>query len=474
MVKLNRNRFARSGLSLGMVAALVGGMGLTRTIALSVLLDATSFGIAMTFSLVTTLIEMTSTMGLDRLLVQAKNGEEVRFQRTLQTIQLMRGVFGTVVIFALSYPIALFFKTPDALWAYQIIAVVPLLKGLVNIDPYRQQRGGKIVLVTLLELASVTTATMVAVALALLDYGYQSMLYSILIQLVFYGLLMSYFSERPLRLAFEKEVALEAFRFGWPLQLNAMLLFLAFYADRLIIGRIFGIEIFGVFSLATSLTLTPTIIVAKTVQTLALPVLSQAKGTSDDQKELVQSVVEICIAAGIVIQCLLLPFVIFGSGIIAPHNEVLFGAMIILMSAGQTFRIAKAGPAIIHLAIGNTKVQLVANITKLLVLPISVLVAAVSNSITLVILTGIAAELCGFLISIYWKATLIKFAFKRVMLHCSFSIIIPMLYFAAIWLQKFQSALAYLLVTALFSLILIAYGVLALRCYKNIRRSPGA
>ena len=410
MGKLSRYQLTKSGLSLGMFAALVGGVGLLRTIALSILLDPENFGIAMTFSLVTTLMEMTSAMGLDRLLVQAKNGEEVRFQRTLQSIQLMRGLVGTTIIFSLSYPIALFFRTPDALWAYQTLAVVPFLKGLVNLDPYRQQRRGKIALVTMLELISVVVATIVAVGFAIIGFGFDAMLYSLVVQLLLFCLLMSFFSERSLNWAFDKDIAREALRFGWPLQMNAMLLYLTFYADRLIVGRFFTIELFGVFSLATSLTLTPTIILAKTLQTLALPVLSQMQGTALDQKRLVSSVVEICLATGILIQCMLAPLVVVGAGIVSPQNGVALGAMIILLSAGQTFRMAKVGPAIVHLAAGDSKRQLVVNMTRLLILPLNLLIAMTTNSVNLVILVSVIGELCGLIVALYWDSTLVRFA----------------------------------------------------------------
>ena len=82
-------------------------------------------------------------------------------------------------------------------------------------------------------------------------------------------------AERPYRLVFDRGIMARSLRFGWPLLLNGILMFLAFQGDKLIVGRVMGMEALAIFAMGVTLTLTPTLVLAKSVQNMFLPKLSQ-------------------------------------------------------------------------------------------------------------------------------------------------------------------------------------------------------
>lgn len=65
-------------------------------------------------------------------------------------------------------------------------------------------------------------------------------------------------------------------RFGAPLVANAMLLFMAFYADRLIVAEAYGWAVLAVYGIALQLAMLPAQVAGRAAASLLLPRLAQA------------------------------------------------------------------------------------------------------------------------------------------------------------------------------------------------------
>jgi O-antigen/teichoic acid export membrane protein len=115
-------------------------LSLVRNVIIARLISVEDFGIASTFAITMAMVEMASNIAVDRLLVQARDGEEPHLLSTLHSIQAARGLFGAVVLFVIAHPVSLLFGLPEVAWAYQAMAAIPLLRGLANLDMFRRQR----------------------------------------------------------------------------------------------------------------------------------------------------------------------------------------------------------------------------------------------------------------------------------------------------------------------------------------------
>ena len=172
----------KSGLLLSTGNILAALLGLVRNVVIARLLSVDDFGIASTFAITMALIEMASNIALNRLIIQSKDGDNPILQSTLHTIQFGRGIFGGIILFLIAHPLALLFGIPEVAWAYQVLAIVPFLRGLAHLDMFRMQREMLFKPMITVELAAQGVATLAAIPLALWLGDYSAMLFAILLQ----------------------------------------------------------------------------------------------------------------------------------------------------------------------------------------------------------------------------------------------------------------------------------------------------
>lgn len=92
------------------------------------------FGIAAILTLLLQLLDSLTDLGVDRLIVQAPDGNRRRFVATQHLALVLRGVLIGAVLFLASPVIADFFAVPQATWAFAAIALVPIIKGFQHLE----------------------------------------------------------------------------------------------------------------------------------------------------------------------------------------------------------------------------------------------------------------------------------------------------------------------------------------------------
>jgi len=387
-----RQDMVKSGLLLGFGNLSGALLSLARNLLIAGLLAPEEFGIASTFALTLALLEMLSNLGVNQLIVQAEDGEEPVLQAGLHGVQLLRGLVAAGLLLLLAEPYATLLGAPQALWAYRAMALVPLLRGLWHLDIFRRQRR--------LDLRNFVTATVVSQALALaaiwplaaMDDGYEVMLWSILLQQGLFALLSHAGAERPFTLRFDGQVLRRTLRFGLPLLGNGLLLYAIFHGDRIIVGNQLGMESLGWFSLAAMLTLTPSMILASTLQSLFLPQLARVQSQPEAFAAMAAATQQAAIAAGAalaVFAALLGPgFLLLLFGQTYAPSIGLFAWLAIMQAA----RLVKAGPTIVAIARGQTTNPLIANTFRAAVIPAAWLALIGGAGIVWVIWLGILGE----------------------------------------------------------------------------------
>src|SRR5579872_157767 len=93
--------FLKSGTQLSINQAIVQACSFVRNVIVARLISPADFGIAATFVMTFSLLDMISNLSADTLLVQAKDGDEPLFQGTAHSIHLIRGLINAILLFAL-------------------------------------------------------------------------------------------------------------------------------------------------------------------------------------------------------------------------------------------------------------------------------------------------------------------------------------------------------------------------------------
>lgn len=381
----------------GAVILMSGNLGgalltLVRNLIIARMIGVEDFGIASTFALAVTLIEAGTNLGLDRMMVQDPRGGRRSFQHSLQAIQLMRGVIGAVLTLIFAGVFASLMGVPQLTWAYQCLAIIPLFRGLLHLDMYRAQRSMRFQPFVLVTLMSNALALVAAAPLAFWLNDFRVMLGAVLLQQSVLVIASHAFASTSYGLRLDRRVGIDVLRFGAPLLLNGFVVFATLNGDQMLIGSFLGMEVLGWFAVAFSLTLVPATVAANTAQSVLLPGLSRCQ--SDFTAFIVRAK---RVLSSMAMLAILMATVL---ALVGPYAiAVLFGekygaaaGILPWLAVLQGVRIAKAGPAIVSVARGDTRDPLIANVARLVFLPIAAIALSTGGDVTLLILIAILGE----------------------------------------------------------------------------------
>ena len=377
---------------------------LLRNLIVARLVSPENYGIASTLAISMSIVEMLSYLGLNLLMVVDKDGDNPHFQAAMHGFQALRGVFSCAALYVIARPYASFLGIEQVTWAYQMMALVPLINGLQHYDPHRLRRK-MIFLPTTLANSVPPLISVLSVWPATLIYGdYRIMLVALFVQAFTMVILSHVTAERWYRITLDIELMRKATKFGWPLLLNGILLFGVFNGERLIVARELGIGQFAFFSMAFTLTLTPTLVLASSCQSLFLPQLSTAR----ENPVVFQRTAITTMETSLVIALLL----ILGTSLIGgPLSHLLTGPkylailpILVPMAVLQALRVAKTGSGVVALAIGQTGNSAVGSLVRVASLPVSWWVAIKTGDVLSIIWIGCVAEVIGYVLSMYLAA----------------------------------------------------------------------
>lgn len=392
-------------------------MGFARNLLVARMLGVEDYGIAVTFALSTAIVEMTSTFGLQQLIVQAREGDDPDWQAGLQGFHLLRGVLAAAALFVLAQPIAIFFGIPDLVWAYQVLALVPLFLGFVHFDVHRLTRRKLYRPIMVYRVLPLTASVAAVWPLAWVFGDYRVMLFAILIQCCLSAVVSHATAERRYRLSLDRTVIGRALSFGWPLLINNALLFAVIEGDRVIVGRELGLEILAIFSIGLTLTRMPVSVVAGSVSLFFLPRLSSAQDNPARFAHLARAATQGGLVAGLL---LVLAVALIGGPIVS----LLFGEkyatllpFLIWFAIWQAIRGFRAGVSQIALARGETRQLMLANIVRLAVLPLAWWAAAQGATFLTLIGIATAGEIAAFGAALMFLKFKSRVSLRAVALH---------------------------------------------------------
>lgn len=379
-------------------------LSLIRNLIVARLVSPENYGIASSFAVSMSIVEMLSYLGLNQLMVVDKDGDDPHFQAAMQGFQVMRGCFSSAALYVISRPYAAYLHVEQVTWAYQMLAFVPFINGFQHYDPHRLRRHLNFTPMILSNAVPPFISVLVLWPLALIYQDYRIMLVSIFVQAASMVVVSHVTAERRYRLTLDFGLMKRATQFGWPILLNGMLMFGVFNGERLIVGRELGMDQFAYFSMAFTLTLTPTLVLASSCQSLFLPQLTRMKERAADFQRMADVTMESSLVIGLAL--------VLGTSLLGgPLVHLLTGpkyisilAFLVPMAVMQAVRVAKTGSALIALAVGKSGNAMIGNSVRVASLPISWWVAVKTGDILAIIWVATVAEVLGYVLAMVLAA----------------------------------------------------------------------
>jgi O-antigen/teichoic acid export membrane protein len=441
---------------------------LARNLIVARLIPVEDYGIAATFAVAMAVVEMMSALGLQQQIVQAKEGDNPHFQAALQGFQVLRGAISGAVLFLIAGPLARFLGIGEVAWAYQLLALVPVLNALQHFDIYRMNRKMAFGPMLITKAAPALLSVLAVWPLSIWYGDYTVMLYSILIQAAIGTVTSHLVAERPYRLAFDREIMGNSLRFGWPILVNGILMFLVFQGDKLIVGRELGMEALALFAMGMTLTLTPTLVLVGSVSNLVLPKLSASDRTANNTARAFQRVADVVLQISLLIGAtLVLASVLFGSTVVelllGPKYQALV-PILVWLSIQQALRASKSGPAIIALARGQTILSLWSNIFRVILLIPAWQIAKNGGDVMMVIWIGIIGELIGFWVALALMRHRLGVSLRGYILPFVFSHLLIFSSLSHFYLKGHSGSLSILTASAM-----IIFGICSIAAMQDLR-----
>jgi O-antigen/teichoic acid export membrane protein len=375
-------------------------LAFVRNVVIARLISPHDVGIAATLAITLSLVELLADVSIDKLLIQADDGESPRLQAACQAAQAVRGVAQAGMLLLLSWPLARLFDLPSIVWAFQCVAVGPLVRGLAHLDPTRMQRDLKFIPSAVAEVVPQIASLAAVVPLALWLGDYRAVLFATLMQAGLYVLCTHATATRPYRWAWDGVTMKRIVVFGWPLMINGALLFAINQGDRIAIAASYTKDELALWANAMLLASAPLLVLSKVAVSLALPILSKCR----EDRARFEGRYELCMQGlGWVAAVVAVPLIIGGGavmGLLFGPAYTAAGAFVGLLAVSQALRVCRIGPTVAALAHGETTNAAWGNAARLVGVIAAMALAFAGSPLVQVAAAAVAGELLSFAVGV--------------------------------------------------------------------------
>jgi O-antigen/teichoic acid export membrane protein len=248
-----------------------------RSIFLAQILGADELGRAMMLALSLRLVEMVGDLSIERLMSVSSDGNSTLLQANLQGAIIVRGLFMSLFLLLLALPFAEMLTDGPALISYCTLALVPLVRAGMHLDYRRWERnfnyrglaivdgGGALVMLTLTPVLAFVWGDHRAIVGIFLGHSIAQVALSHVI------------ARRKFFVRFDRSSLKRVLNFGAPLVANAVLMFLTFQADRLIVAGFYTWSDVAIYAVALQLAMLPAQIIGRAAGSLLTPRLRIAR-----------------------------------------------------------------------------------------------------------------------------------------------------------------------------------------------------
>jgi len=396
---MSRRKFLKSGGLLTAGNSISALSSFLRNIIIARLISVEDFGIAAIFALTMLAVEVAGNISVDKIIIQDKNGDDEQLQSSGHAFIILRGLISGLILFLSANYIADFFNVPETTWAFQVLALISVIKGFMHLDFARFQREMNFLPIVIIETLPQIIVLLLSIPLTLWLKSYAAVVWLLLINAILYVSLSHIYANRKYSIRWRKSDITRMYKFGWPLLINGMLMLIILQGDKAIVGRAYSMEVLGWYSAAFILTLSPALIITKILSSMMLPWLANSKEDTQLFTERSMLAINYCLMSGLILSFF---YSLIGTELIVFLFGVDYtdgGKVVALLAFMQFIRISKSGPILVAMSVGDTKNPMLSNSARGVAFIFAVLFAWYGVDVVSIIMIGLLGELAAFIIS---------------------------------------------------------------------------
>jgi O-antigen/teichoic acid export membrane protein len=252
-------------------------VGLISAVILARILSPTDYGLVAVGLLCVSLFRIFTEVGIKPNLIQERD-HNAALLSTAWTLEVTRGLVICVAIFFMAPIGADFFHQPAATPIIRAMSVIPLLSSIANIKIICFQKELEFHKQFIYEISGAVVGIITAVTSALiLRNAWALVLGQVAAELTLTILSYIYFPELP-RITFARHSLRKLYTFGKWVFLGGIVSYFAMEGDKYFVGRLFGVELLGMYKMASMLTCIITDEFGKSITKVLFPAYSKIRG----------------------------------------------------------------------------------------------------------------------------------------------------------------------------------------------------
>lgn len=315
-------------------------LGIARTAALARLLSQNDFGVAaMALTVIGALYTLTNTgVGASVISMPFKTKKALySYANTIWTMELARGVVVALLLAAMAWPVALFYRDQRLTPILIALTLTPIFSALTNVGLGLQMRRMEFNKTTLHGMLNGFITVVLTVGLAWWTHNYWALVWGQVIGSAGGAALSFAFTSYRPRLNFNINEARRAFDFGKHMFIIGMANYVLSVMDNVIVGRIIGATALGTYVVAYAFCNLPNTFINSIFNTILFPTFASVNRESDPNR--INAILERAITmASVVLLVTVTPLVAFAPATVRVIYGVEWasavGPMRILLVAG--------------------------------------------------------------------------------------------------------------------------------------------
>ena len=228
---------------------LIQGIGFIITIILARLLEPSDFGLIAMIMVVIGIAQVFTDVGLGGALIQKRKLLPIHYSSVFYFNILIATCLTLITYFSADL-IATFFDNRTLIPLTQSVSLLFIISALSSVQSIRLRRQLNYTLLTKVSFMSSLLSGAIGVVLAINGIGVWSLIAQVILQGIFYNLIIWSYSEWKPSLTFSLKALMQLWKFGFRMFLSSVLDAIFTRLDFLIIGKVFSASTLGYFQLA--------------------------------------------------------------------------------------------------------------------------------------------------------------------------------------------------------------------------------
>jgi O-antigen/teichoic acid export membrane protein len=327
-------------------------------------------------AIVTALISgliLLSDIGLAPNIIQSKRGDDQSFLDTAWTMQVLRGFVLAIGLTLIAWPVAHFYAVNDPIalelrWLIPMVAVGVLIESFQSTKIHTAGRHLNLPRLVIVQLLSQCVGLSVMLIVALETRS----VFAIPLNGIVAASVQSFLSHFYMkgvnnRFRWEWEAVKEIFHFGKWVMLSTMIFFLSQQTDKLVFARLFPFADVGVYSIAVSLAVLSTTLMARIQHAVMFPLYSRMLERGDSLAAIIFRSKAPLLTIGAYMVALSIACAASFIGLAYDSRYAAAGQYIPILAVGAWFAIIEANYGSAFLASGKPNFGVIVSLARLII-----------------------------------------------------------------------------------------------------------